>query len=212
MLSIKSFTFGLFQTNTYVVSDEQGNVLLIDPACYTEDEKQQLLNYVNRQSSNRPLTIVATHGHLDHLWGAAWASKQWNMPVYIPSADIPMAEKMQLQYNMFDIPLTAEPFPIEPLQSAMTNHQSPLSNFQLLATPGHTPGAICIYFPEEKTLFSGDTLFRMGFGRTDLPGGNYYQLIQSLRTLFALPPDTKVFPGHGEPTTIGQESGHSPYL
>ena len=139
MLQVKSFVFGLFQTNTYVVNDEQGNILLIDPACATEYEKQQLLNYVNRLSSNRQLSIVATHGHLDHLWGAAWACKQWNTSVLIPEEDIPMVEKMQLQYNMFDIPLTAEPFPID-------SHTSQISNLkcQILSTPGHTPGSISI--------------------------------------------------------------------
>ena len=207
MLQIKSFVFGLFQTNTYVVNDEQGNILLIDPACATAYEKQQLLNYINRQSSNRQLSIVATHGHLDHLWGAAWACKQWNTSVLIPEEDIPMVEKMQLQYNMFDIPLTAEPFPINSLTSQISNLKC-----QILSTPGHTPGSISIYFPEDKILFSGDTLFQMGYGRTDLPGGNYYQLIQSLKTLFALPPDTKVYAGHGESTTIGEEKARNAYL
>ena len=205
MLSIKSFVFGPFQTNTYILHDEQGNILLIDPACSTEYEKQQLLNYIHSLNV-KPSTfnIIATHGHLDHLWGAAWACQQWNTSVLIPEADIPMVEKMQLQYNMFDIPLTAEPFPIEPLKSQISNLQC-----QILSTPGHTPGSINLYFPKDNILFSGDTLFQMGYGRTDLPGGNYYQLIQSLQTLFALPPETKVYPGHGEPTTIGEEKARN---
>lgn len=205
MLSIKSFVFGPFQTNTYILHDEQGHLLLIDPACFTEYEKQQLLNQIsNFKSQISNIQIVATHGHLDHLWGAAWACQQWNTSVLVPEADIPMVEKMQLQYNMFDIPLTAEPFPIEPLKSQISNLQC-----QILSTPGHTPGSINLYFPEDNILFSGDTLFQMGYGRTDLPGGNYHQLIQSLQTLFALPPETKVFPGHGEPTTIGEEKARN---
>ena len=80
-----------------------------------------------------------------------------------------------------------------------------MSILQVLHTPGHTPGSICLYFPEEKVLFSGDTLFHYGYGRTDLPGGNYGQLIDSLEHLFMLPDDVKVYPGHGDFTTIGAE-------
>ena len=80
-----------------------------------------------------------------------------------------------------------------------------MSNFQLLETPGHTPGSVCLYWPQEKVLFSGDTLFRMGYGRTDLPGGNMGQLIDSLERLFDLPSDVRVYSGHGEFTTIGAE-------
>ena len=210
MLQIKSFTFGPFETNTYVVSDEQGHVLLIDPACSNEYERQQLLNYLS--SFNFHLSILATHGHLDHLWGAKWATERWQTPVLMHEADIPMAKAMQQQYDLFGVRATAEPFPMEPFSfhlSPFTFHLSPftfhLSPFTLIHTPGHTPGSICLYFPEEKILFSGDTLFRYGYGRTDLPGGNMGQLISSLEHLFTLPPDTQVFPGHGEPTTIAAE-------
>ena len=81
-----------------------------------------------------------------------------------------------------------------------------MSTLEVLETPGHTPGSICLYWPEEKTLISGDTLFQMGYGRTDLPGGNMSQLINSLDHLFTLPSDTKVYPGHGNFTTIGAEN------
>lgn len=208
MLQIKTFTFGPFETNTYVVSDEQ-QILLIDPACYTDYEQQELEQYINslplREGSGLGLTIIATHGHLDHLWGAKWATDRWNTPVLMHEADIPLARAMQAQYNLFGIRRPAESFPIESIQSSILNLQSQMSNLQLLETPGHTPGSICLYWPEEKTLLSGDTLFYMGYGRTDLPGGNMSQLISSLEHLFTLPPDTRVFPGHGASTTIGAE-------
>ena len=127
-------------------------------------------------------------------------------------ADIPMAQAMQQQYNLFGIRATAEPFPIEELKSKIKNQKSQMSNFELLETPGHTPGSICLYFQKSKIenqkspiLFSGDTLFCMGYGRTDLPGGNMGQLINSLQHLFTLPADTIVYPGHGDFTTIGAE-------
>ena len=206
MLEIKSFVFGPFQTNTYVVSNEH-HVLLIDPACSNQYEQHQLYQYINSQLSilNSQLSIIATHGHLDHLWGARWATEQWHTPVLMHEADIPMATAMQSQYELFGIPMKAEPFEKENIQPEIIHIQSQMGNFELLETPGHTQGSICLYFPEEKVLFSGDTLFRMGYGRTDLPGGNIGQLIRSLERLFELPPDVRVYSGHGDPTTIGAE-------
>ena len=206
MLEIKSFNFGSFGTNTYVVSSKAqagngGTVLLIDPACSDQYEQQVLYNYIHSLSCEE-VFIIATHGHLDHLWGAAWAAEQWHTPVLMHEADIPMAEAMQMQYNLFGIRATPQPFPVE----ALNSHLSPFPfQFSILHTPGHTPGSVCLYWPEEKTLLSGDTLFRMGYGRTDLPGGDMGQLISSLQRLFELPNDTKVYPGHGDFTTIGAE-------
>ena len=211
-MKVERFIFGPFQTNTYVVSDDR-YILLVDPACYTPYEQQQLYRYIENLSPfNFHLSILATHGHLDHLWGAAWACEKWNTPVLMHEADIPMAKAMQQQYDLFGIPAKAQPFPIEDIKSKIKNQKSQISNFQLLETPGHTPGSICLYFPKSKIenqkspiLLSGDTLFQMGYGRTDLPGGNFSQLIDSLDLLLALPPETVVYPGHGAPTTIAAE-------
>ena len=213
MLEIKSFNFGSFGTNTYVVSSKAqagngGTVLLIDPACSNQYEQQMLLHYVNslpfREGQGLGFQIIATHGHLDHLWGAAWAAEQWHTPVLMHEKDIPMAEAMQMQYDLFGIRATPEPFPVEPIKSSNLQ-MFKSSNVQILHTPGHTPGSVCLYWPEQKTLLSGDTLLRMGDGRTDLPGGDMGQLISSLQRLFELPNDTKVYPGHGDFTTIGAE-------
>jgi len=202
MLEIKCFEFGPFQTNTYVVHDAK-HVLIVDPACYMQYEQQQLYRYIEDlrlKIADFQLTILATHGHLDHLWGAAWACEQWRTPVLLHEADMPLAKAMQAQYDLFGVRAEAKPFPMEAISL-----QPSVYSFQILETPGHTPGSICLYWPEEKKLLSGDTLFRMGYGRTDLPGGNMGQLIQSLEQLFALPADVQVFPGHGEDTTIGAE-------
>ena len=218
MLEIKTFEVGSFGTNMYLVSDGAGNTHLIDPACSSLYEQQMVYRSVNEVvcqqrglsgeaglSAVGGLTLLATHGHLDHLWGAAWACEQWHTPVLMHEADIPMAKAMQAQYDLFGIGGTPVPFPIEPI----TNDSLPLGRagvgFSLLPTPGHTPGSVCFYFPEDKVLFSGDTLFQMGYGRTDLPGGDIQQLWHSLDLLLALPPETVVYPGHGAPTTIAAE-------
>ena len=227
MLEIKSFIFGPFQTNCYVVSsfpsgeDGRGFILLVDPACSNDYERGQLERYIesikersersnsetvcqcNGLSGEADLSIIATHGHLDHLWGAAWATAKWHTPVLMHEADIPMARAMQQQYDMFGVRMKAEPFPIEPLtqdQFSILNTQ-----FSIFETPGHTPGSVSLYFPDDQVLFSGDTLFYAGYGRTDLPGGDFSLLIESLERLFALPPETRVFSGHGQSTTIAQE-------
>jgi glyoxylase-like metal-dependent hydrolase (beta-lactamase superfamily II) len=208
MLEIKTFTFGPFFTNMYVVHNGQGNVLIIDPACSNPYEAQKLYPYVESLKSkilNPKLSLIATHGHLDHLWGAKALCEKWGTPVLMHEADIPMAERMQEQYDLFGVYRVAEAFPVESLKSQISNLKSQMSNFELLETPGHTPGSVCLYFPEDKVLFSGDTLFRMGYGRTDLPGGNWEQLCESLTRLFELPSDVRVYPGHGDPTTIGAE-------
>ena len=200
-MKIEQFTFGPFGTNTYVLVDEEGKVLLIDPACFYEQERQALYQTITRLlRPDQPLTIVATHGHLDHLWGAKWATETWHTPVLMHEADIPMTQAMQQQYDLFGVQLKAERFEIEEFRSQDSDFR-----FQIIHTPGHTQGSVCLYFPEERKLFSGDTLFRCGYGRTDLPGGNYGQLISSLEQLMTLPPETEVFPGHGESTTIGYE-------
>ena len=200
-MKIEQFTFGPFGTNTYVLTDEDGKVLLIDPACFYEQERQLLYQTITRlHHPDQPLTIVATHGHLDHLWGAKWATETWHTPVRMHEADIPMAQAMQQQYDLFGVRMKAERFEIEEFRG-----QNSEFRFQIIHTPGHTQGSVCLYFSEERKLFSGDTLFRCGYGRTDLPGGNYGQLISSLEQLMTLPPETEVFPGHGESTTIGYE-------
>ena len=206
-MKVKSFVFGPFATNCYVLS-EGSEAWVIDPACSCVAEQQTLLRYIETERLEVK-ALVATHGHLDHLWGAPWACRQWGMPVLMHEADIPMAQAMQEQYNLFGIRAKAEPFEIANLQTITDNRKSSISNrpssLSVLPTPGHTPGSVCLYWKEDGILLSGDTLFCMGYGRTDLPGGNTAELIASIEYLFALPSATRVFPGHGEHTTIGAE-------
>lgn len=201
MWSCKRFTFGPFESNMYVMHDEQGHILLVDPACFTEADCQAVLRYIaSIRTADADIRIVATHGHLDHLWGAEWACRQFDKPVEVQEQDIQLAENQQAQYAFWGLNSKhAGMFPVERLKAVG------IPGCEIIETPGHTPGSVCLYWPEEKILLSGDTLFRMGYGRTDLPGGDMMQLIESLRHLFALPADVKVCPGHGAPTSIGAE-------
>jgi glyoxylase-like metal-dependent hydrolase (beta-lactamase superfamily II) len=202
-IKIKSFTVGLFQTNMYILTNENHEAWLIDPACQTPAEQQAIQQYIAREQLI-VRAIIATHGHLDHLWGAAWATEQYQLPILIDEADIPMAKAMQTQYDMFGMRTKAVDFPIQAL-----NEQSlSLPSMTIIRTPGHTQGSVCLYHAQQGILLSGDTLFRCGYGRTDLPGGNTSQLFASLERLSSLPPTTQVFPGHGEYTTIGAERGY----
>ena len=193
----------------YVVSDEQKRAIIIDPACSNQYEQQVLYRYIQLEALEVQ-AIIATHGHLDHLWGAKWTTEQWHMPVLMHEADIPIAQDMQGQYDLFGIRAIAQAFPMEPISNFKflipRERLFQISNMSILSTPGHTPGSVCLYWEKEKVLLSGDTLFQMGYGRTDLPGGNMHQLIMSLESLFQLPADVRVYPGHGDSTTIGAES------
>ena len=207
-MRVERFIFGSFGTNTYVLSSlpcagdtAEGHVLLVDPACSNPYEQKQLKDYIG----SRSVTIIATHGHLDHLWGAAWACREWRTEVLMHEADIPMAEAMAAQYSLFGIDATPQPFPIRPLDLNAPLDEPAGCTLRLIHTPGHTRGGVCLYWEKEQVLLSGDTLFRMGYGRTDLPGGDTGQLINSLRHLFTLPSEVKVYPGHGESTTIAAE-------
>lgn len=212
-ITIKSFVVGLFQTNMYVLSDAEGHIMIVDPACQTPAEQQEVLTYISTIQSQHPsfqdgenspsVSIIATHGHLDHLWGAAWACEHFNTSVWMHAADIPMAQAMQAQYDMFGMRAKAQAFPITDIKNCVAHT---IFNLQILETPGHTQGSICLYHKKQSFLLSGDTLFCCGYGRTDLPGGNMEQLIQSLERLFQLPANTDVLSGHGETTTIGHES------
>ena len=133
-MHIESFVFGPFATNCYVLCNEQNEAWIIDPACFSSQERQEMLTYIESKQL-QVKAILATHGHLDHLWGAAWACKQWVLPVLIHPADIPMAQAMQQQYNLFGIRATPETFPIESLQSSIFDHHSSMS---IISTPGHT--------------------------------------------------------------------------
>lgn len=199
-MSIKRFTFGPFGTNTYVTSlpqplSPQGErgvemrpAMLVDCACWDVADQEELEAYL-QHAGLTPTLLVCTHGHLDHLWGAKWACEKWGLTAYVHPADFRQIENLARQQTSFGLLPRDTEFPYGELRE--------VAGWQILHTPGHTQGSVCLYNEKEGVLLSGDTWFDGGYGRTDLPGGNYTQLMQSLERLAKLPSGTRVLPGHG---------------
>lgn len=204
-MQIETFVTGLLDTNTYVVWNEARAAYLIDPGA----DGDLLLGFLEDKDL-KPLAILLTHAHFDHIGAVPEVVRalDGSLPVCLAAAD----------HDLYASPLNAMlPFcePVRGLPKPVAEFPAPPAGleFQLLATPGHTPGSVSFYFPASKTCFSGDALFRRSVGRTDLPGSSSRQLADSIgRVLFALPKDTKVLPGHGDATTIDEEMRLNPFV
>ena len=187
IMKIEKIVCGAYAENAYCIDGE----LLIDPG----DDLPTLARLAGGIKA-----ILLTHGHFDHMLAAEELQKRTGVPVYVHPLDAPMLSDASL--SAYNPEVSSLP---QPGHIACTAYPESLFGFRVLHTPGHTPGSVCLYREEEKVLFSGDTLFQAGFGRTDLAGGSMHQLLSSLRTLLALPQDVRVYPGHGESTTIDEE-------
>lgn len=187
IMKIEKIVCGAYAENAYCIDGE----LLIDPG----DDLPTLARLAGGIKA-----ILLTHGHFDHMLAAEELQKRTGVPVYVHPLDAPMLSDASL--SAYNPEVSSLP---QPGHIACTAYPESLFGFRVLHTPGHTPGSVCLYREEEKVLFSGDTLFQAGFGRTDLAGGSMHQLLSSLQTLLALPRDVRVYPGHGESTTIDEE-------
>ena len=156
--------------------------------------------------------LINTHCHIDHILGCRFVKEKYN-PVYLaPELDLPLLKNAQKQADAFDIIMEDPPLPDQFInEESIINLGGSVGKF--IFTPGHSPGEFCIYFKEEKLCITGDVLFNEGIGRTDLWGGDYKTLIDSIESkLFKLPDDVKIYPGHGETSTIGHEKFNNPFL
>lgn len=213
MLTIKKFEFNLLGENTYVVSDDTLECIIIDCGAYYPEERAALVNYVN-DNELHPCHLVATHGHWDHNLGNDTVYQAFGLKVEVAAEDEFLLSDLPQQFkNMIGAPLRREYPPIgrfftEGETLCFGTHQ-----FQILKTPGHSPGSVIFYCKEEGVAFSGDTLFRMSVGRTDFERGSYDDLMNSLHNVVStLPPETVVYSGHGPQTTIADELRYNPYL
>lgn len=211
MLNIQSFVFNAFQENTYVLFNEKKQCWIVDPGMYTADELNTLFRFIDGNNLE-PQAIINTHTHLDHIFGVAAVTDKYNIPFLIHEKDLPVLNGAAGSAMLFGFNFNQVPQPngyIEDGKDLAIGEDM----LQVRFVPGHSPGSIAFYYPESKWVIAGDALFQGSIGRTDLPGGNHEQLINSIRTeLFSLPDETTVHSGHGPSTSIGFEKGHNPFL
>ena len=211
MLTVKSFVFSPVQENTYVLSGEKDACMIIDPGCYFGNERAELKEFIEQQGLS-PRLLLNTHCHLDHVFGNKFVHDSWDLPLHLHEKELrvlALAPEMGLQWGMpFENYRGIHVF-LVPGETVMLGKDV----LQILFLPGHSPGSVGFYCASQGFLIGGDVLFRESIGRTDLPGGDHETLLRSIREqLWPLPDDTMVYPGHGEPTTIGWEKKHNPFL
>ena len=212
MLQFHAFVFNSFAENTYLVYDETGECVIIDPGCSSKGEAEQLFGFID-QHRLKPLMVINTHGHVDHVAGNQAVKRRYGIPVAAhpdAKADFTRAKSQALWLGFQ--PVGDMDLPDEALED---DEAVKVGNgvLEVICTPGHAKGSVSLYAPVEGWVFTGDALFCRSIGRTDFPGGDFDELRESIRTrLFTLPDDTEVFCGHGESTTIGEEKDFNPYV
>jgi len=212
MLNVKKFTFNPFSENTYVVTDEFKNAVIIDPGCYYKAEQNELDSYVWKNNLKLK-SILHTHSHLDHMFGTAYLADKYNLDLWICKEDLVTYQSYEKVCELYGVPITFSPNPTPKFFDLKQLIQIDGIKFEILFVPGHSPGHVAFYNKENNFLINGDCLFENSIGRTDLPGGNHQQLIDSIKNeIFILPDDTLVYCGHGNETTIKAEKSSNPFL
>jgi glyoxylase-like metal-dependent hydrolase (beta-lactamase superfamily II) len=212
MLNVKKFTFNPFSENTYVVTDEFKNAVIIDPGCYYKAEQNELDNYVLKNNLKLK-SILHTHSHLDHMFGTAYLADKYNLDLWICKEDLVTYQSYEKVCEVYGVPITFSPNPTPKFFDLKQLIQIEGIKFEILFVPGHSPGHVAFYNKENNFLINGDCLFENSIGRTDLPGGNHQQLLDSIKNeIFILPDETLVYCGHGNETTIKAEKSSNPFL
>ena len=214
MLNIKEFTFNPFEEHTYVVYDgSTRDAIIVDPGMLGYRDFDEIKHFVEDNKLNIN-AITLTHIHLDHCFGAPWASKEYHVPIRAHLADAPLGASVPQQAQRFGLfSPTISPVAIDEPLAAGDVITLGDNTLEVLHVPGHTPGGIALYCRDGHFVIAGDSLFRGSIGRTDLPGGDYDTLIASIRSqLLNLPDDTVVYTGHSDATTIGDERRYNPFI
>ncbi len=211
MLNIKNYFFNPFQENTYILWDDSQDGVIIDPGCYDKNELDTVTSHI-ADNHVQVKAIWLTHGHFDHIYGAAALAKKYGVDIYLSEKDHIILEHMAEQTSRFGVKNPDTSFKTKNLDDGDRLCFGNTS-FETIATPGHTPGGVCFYCQEEKVLLSGDTLFAGAIGRSDLFMGEYDDLIVSIMDkIMGLDGDVRIYPGHGPSTDIGHERTHNPFL
>ncbi|MDM1296794.1 MBL fold metallo-hydrolase [Sphingobacterium sp. N143] len=211
MLTIRTFTFNPYQENTYLLYNEEGNALIIDPGMYGDKEQHEFLTFIENNQL-RPNLLLNTHCHIDHVLGNHFIHEQFALLPQFHEGELPILIAVQ-NYA----PQMGFRYDTSPIGETFLNDGDKITldqdELEVILAPGHSPAHICFYSRAQKFLIGGDVLFRNSIGRTDLPGGNHQQLLDSIKKrLYTLPDDTIVYPGHGPSTTIGFEKNSNPFI
>jgi hydroxyacylglutathione hydrolase len=212
MAQVHTFEFNPFAENTYLVWDETGECAIFDPGCYTSAERDALRLFIEKNGL-KPVRLINTHCHLDHVFGNKFVADTWGLPLEIHRGEIPVLERFPQTCQMYGIP-NVQP---SPAPGAFLEEGSIITfgntRLETLFTPGHSPASLSFYCKKDGFVLAGDVLFYESIGRTDLPGGDFDTLLHSIRAqLFALPGETIVYPGHGPTTTLRHEKEYNPFL
>lgn len=211
MIHKEYFTFNAFQTRCSVIWDEEGHCAIADPGFETSAERDSLIGFINSKGL-KPVCILLTHGHFDHVLGTAELSATYGgLPIYMHPSD-----KVTLENNSYFCRFFGAPMPAA-FETTDVTEGSEIKvgslTFEVIETPGHTPGGVCYLERESKYMLSGDTLFAGAIGRTDHPGGDYDAIIKSiLEKLVVLDGEIEVVPGHGPTSSIAEEGMTNPFL
>ncbi len=212
-LRVAKFEFSLFGINTYVCWDDVAKeCAVIDPGMINEEEETALAEFI--QDRGLKVThLINTHLHIDHAIGDLFVKERYDVPIEAGVQDEPLGKRIAQQAAMFGMSEKVEEISIDKVLKEGDVVKIGEGELHVLHVPGHSPGSLVYYDRNDGFLFAGDVLFQRSIGRTDLPGGDYRQLINGIHEkLLPLPDDTVVYPGHGPATTIGEEKQHNPYL
>ncbi len=211
MIHIERMVFNSFGVNTYILWDETAECIIIDPANYSEEEDKIIESFIESHKL-KPVLHLNTHCHIDHVLGSRFIREKYNIPFHTHREERTLLAKAPLMGEIFGFQIEALP---EPDKTIEPNDFIRFGNSKLRAihVPGHSPGSLTYYSESDGFAITGDALFAGSIGRTDLPGGDYDMLITSIRkNLFTLPPDTVIWPGHGDSSTIMKEIENNPFF
>ena len=211
MLTVKAFTFNPVQENTYILYNEKKQCCIIDPGCYFPEEKEKLKSFVSSNALT-PELLLNTHCHLDHVFGNKFVHDTWGLILNIHEKEKQMLDLAPASAEMWQLPFQNYQGQLVFIaQDSIINIGD--DELEIRFTPGHSPGHLCFYDEADGFAISGDVLFNGSIGRTDLPGGDFDTLINSIQTqLFTLPDNTRIYSGHGPMTTVGLEKMNNPFV